>query len=188
MKDKRRTYYIISAVSLIVPLVIGFLFYSHNKTGTAAGWMTFLPHLNAAINSLTAVLLMTGFVFVKFKKIHVHRFIMTTSVFMGFIFVVSYLIYHYSTPGTVFGDTNHDRILDIAEAEAIGITRNIYLLVLFSHIVLAVLVVPFVLFAFYFALTDNIQRHKKTVRFALPVWLYVSLTGVLVYWMIRPYY
>jgi putative membrane protein len=188
MKNEPRTYYIISAVSLIVPLAVGFLFYSHNKNVNSAGWVTFLPHLNAAINSLTSVLLISGFGFVKFKRTRVHRFIMTTSVFMGIIFFISYLVYHYSVPGTVFGDTNHDRILDIAEAEAVGNSRNIYLLVLFSHIVLAAMVVPFVLFAFYFALTDNIQRHKKTVRFALPVWLYVSLTGVLVYWLIRPYY
>ena len=104
------------------------------------------------------------------------------------LFLVSYIIYHATSESTIFGDSNGNGILEMEEADQIGPLRKIYLAILFSHILLAAVVVPFVLFAFYFALTDRFEKHKKTVRFTLPVWLYVSVTGVVVYLMISPYY
>jgi len=83
---------------------------------------------------------------------------------------------------------NQDGVLDNDEALRIGSFRSVYLLILLSHILLAIIVVPFVLFAFYFALTEKFDRHKKVVRFTLPIWLYVSVSGVVVYLLIRPYY
>ena len=113
---------------------------------------------------------------------------MSSAFFLGVLFLVSYLLYHSTSDSTVFGDINSNGMLDDYEAEQVGSMRMIYLFILLSHIFFAVLVVPFVLFAFYFALTDRIEKHRKTVRFTLPLWLYVSVTGVLVYLMIRPYY
>ncbi len=113
---------------------------------------------------------------------------MTTAFFLGILFLISYILYHSTTSSTIFGDVNRDGILDEAETVLAGGMRSIYLLILLSHILLAIIVVPLVLFAFYFALTDKFDKHKKIVRFTLPIWLYVSVSGVAVYLLIRPYY
>lgn len=188
MKNERIPFFVLILISVIVPAVVALLLFTNNKTGSATGWISYLPHFHAAVNALTVILLITGYTMIKMKKIRWHRMIMTTSFIMGILFLVSYLLYHSSAPPAVFGDINHDGFLDINEANIVGNTRNIYLLILLSHIVLAALVVPFVLLAFYFALTRKFNRHKKIVKFALPVWLYVSVTGVIVYLMISPYY
>ncbi len=188
MKNEKVPYVLLILLSVIIPSVVGVMLYFNHKTGTASGWVSFLPHFHASINALTALLLITGFIMIKMKKVRWHRLIMTTAFIMGILFLVSYILYHISAPPAIFGDTNHDGYLDLSEAAVVGNTRNIYLLILLSHIVMAVMVVPFVLFAFYFALTGKFERHKKVVRFALPIWLYVSITGVIVYLMIMPYY
>ncbi len=188
MKNEKVPYLLLILISIIIPLVVAFLLFTHHGTGNAAAWISFLPHFHAAVNAMTTLFLITGFILIKFKKIRWHRMAMTTSFFMGVLFLVSYIIYHYATPPAIYGDANHDGFLDLTEAAAVGNMRNIYLLILFSHIVMAVMVVPFVLFAFYFALTKKFHHHKKIVRFALPIWLYVSVTGVIVYLMIMPYY
>jgi len=117
-----------------------------------------------------------------------HKKAMSTAFFLGVLFLISYILYHSTTSSTLFGDINHDGNLDEDEATLVGSLRLIYLLVLLSHILLAIIVVPFVLFAFYFALTEKIDKHKRIVRFTLPIWLYVSVSGVVVYLLIRPYY
>lgn len=188
MKNTKVPYLILILISITVPGLVGFLLFSGRQPASAAGWISYLPHFHASVNALTTVLLLTGYVLIKLKKIRWHRMIMTTSFMMGILFLISYVVYHYSAPPAVFGDANHDGYLDLSEAAMVGNARNIYLLILLSHIVMAVLVVPFVLFAFYYALTERFNRHKKIVRFALPIWLYVSVTGVIVYLMIMPYY
>lgn len=188
MKNERIPYFILILISVIVPSVVALLLFTNSKTGAATGWISFLPHFHAAVNALTVILLIAGYTMIRLKRIRWHRMIMTTAFIMGILFLISYIIYHSSAPPAVFGDANHDGFLDINEAGIVGNTRNIYLLILLSHIVLAALVVPFVLFAFYFALTGKFNHHKKIVKFALPVWLYVSITGVIVYLMISPYY
>ncbi|MEL7006832.1 MAG: DUF420 domain-containing protein, partial [Bacteroidota bacterium] len=104
------------------------------------------------------------------------------------LFLVSYIIYHSSSQSVKFGDINGDGSLSVKELEMIGSSRGAYLFILFSHILLSIGVVPLVLFAFYYALTGKIEKHKKLVRWTFPVWLYVSITGVIVYLMINPYY
>ena len=188
MNNERIPYLVLILLSLIVPLTVGLLLFFNHSSGSITGWISFLPHLHASINALTTILLITGYILIKLKIIRWHRMVMTTSFIMGVIFLVSYIIYHSSAPSTIYGDINHDGFLDLSEASVVGNTRNIYLLILLSHIVMAVMVVPFVLFAFYFALTGKFNRHKKIVKFALPVWLYVSITGVIVYFMIMTYY
>ena len=103
-----------------------------------------------------------------------HRISMMSAFVLGSLFLVSYVIYHSMADSTTFGGE--------------GWIRPVYYFLLLSHILLAIVVVPFVLFAFYFALTDKIEKHKKIVKYTFPIWLYVSVTGVLVYLMISPYY
>ena len=98
------------------------------------------------------------------------------------------MIYHSSVDSVKFGDLDHDGMLSAEESLQVGNTRLIYLLVLASHILLSIVEVPLVLFAFYYSLNNQIDRHKKIVRFTFPIWLYVSITGVIVYLMVKPYY
>lgn len=178
---------IIYAISIIVPLLVALLLFSPLKLGLA-GWVKMLPSFNAMINSTTTVLLIAAFFAIKAKRIVLHRNLMLTSLTLGALFLVSYILYHSSTATTIFGDIDHNGTLDPSELAQLGNSRLVYLIILLSHIALSFAVVPLVLMAFYFALSDQIDRHKKIVRFTFPIWLYVSITGVIVYLMISPYY
>ncbi|MEQ8336823.1 MAG: DUF420 domain-containing protein [Cyclobacteriaceae bacterium] len=174
-------------VSIAVPALVAVLLFSPLKFEMAE-WVKYLPTLNAILNSTTSVLLIAAFFAIRAKKINLHRNLMLTSLALGALFLISYVLYHSTSESTVFGDIDHNGILDEDEAVTVGSSRVIYLSVLLSHIGFSIVVVPFVLMAFYYALSDQISRHKKIVKFTYPIWLYVSLTGVLVYLMIRPYY
>jgi len=137
-------------------------------------WLYSLPFYNSIINTLTAILLVLGVFFVKNEKVKFHKLSMAGAFLLGCIFLILYVIYHSNAPSTKFGGN--------------GAVRYIYFFFLLSHILLAFLVVPLVLSAVYFALSENIERHRKIVKFTFPVWLYVSISGVIVYFMIRPYY
>jgi len=179
---------IIVILSMLIPIIVALLLFMPDKMSLSGNWQMALPHLNGIINTITAVILVFGFIMIRNKRIEVHKKAMSSAFFLGVMFLVSYLIYHSTSDSTVFGDVNRNGFLDENEAGQVGFIRMIYLFILLSHIFLAVIVVPFVLFAFYFALTNKIEKHKKTVRFTLPIWLYVSVSGVLVYLMIKPYY
>lgn len=179
---------IISILSVVIPVAVAVLLFSPAKLQVESDWIGFLPHLNAAINTFTAIALMAALVFIKNKQIKYHEAAMYVAFALGAVFLISYVVYHASAASTVFGDINRNGILDENEALAIGSMRSVYLMILLSHIVLAAVVVPFVLLALYFALTGKYGRHRKIVKFAYPIWLYVSITGVVVYLMISPYY
>jgi putative membrane protein len=186
---KEKTYIrLIGVLSVVVPLLVAVLLFMPTKVNVGAEWVSFLPHLNAVINSATSLALVAGLVFIKQKNIAYHRMSMMTAFILGGIFLVSYVIYHSTSESTVFGDLNGNGVLEATESAAVGSARTIYLIVLISHIVLAAIVLPFVLMAMYYALTDKIKQHKKIVKLAFPIWLYVSVTGVIVYLMISPYY
>ena len=174
-------------VSIAVPGLVALLLFSPVKL-EMAGWVKSLPTLNAILNSTTSVLLIAALFAIRARKINLHRNLMLTSLILGALFLISYVIYHSTSESTVFGDIDHNGVLDDSEAAAVSTSRMIYLIVLLSHIGFSIVVVPFVLIAFYYALSDQVSRHKKIVKFTYPIWLYVSLTGVLVYLMIRPYY
>jgi putative membrane protein len=180
--------YIILTASIIIPLIVGILLFLPGKSTFEGNWNLLLPHINGTINTVTALMLVLGFIMIRNGKVDLHKSAMSTAFILGAIFLVSYLLYHSTAESTVFGDMNGNGILEDQEAASVGAVRTVYLFILLSHIAFAVIVVPFVLFAFFFALTDKIEKHKKTVRFALPIWLYVSVSGVVVYLMIRPYY
>lgn len=133
-----------------------------------------LPLLNAFINATCTVLLLASFYFIRKKNILMHKRINITAFFLSSAFLVSYIIYHFFSEETKFPADNPIRFL--------------YLFILATHIVLAALILPFILMSFYFGLNMNVSRHKKVVRWSYPIWLYVTVTGVIIYLMISPYY
>ncbi|MFP4089721.1 MAG: DUF420 domain-containing protein [Cyclobacteriaceae bacterium] len=187
--NKEKSYLkLIWVLSLVVPLLVAVLLFMPTKLDLGGDWVKWLPHFNAVINSATSLALIAGLVYIKQKKIKQHRNSMMAAFVLGGLFLISYVIYHSTSESTVFGDINGNGLLEASESAAIGSQRIVYLVILLSHIVLAAIVLPFVLLALYYALANKIERHRKVVRFAYPIWLYVSVSGVIVYLMISPYY
>ena len=180
-----RAIYIISAA---IPIVVAFLILFPAKLNLTGDWVKSLPGFHAIINSTTVLTLVGALISIRKGNVTLHRSFMFASLILGVFFLISYILYHSSQPSVKFGDLDHDGIVSELELTQAGATRTVYLIILASHILLSILVVPFVLLAFYFALTDQIPRHKKMVKYTFPVWLYVSITGVVVYLMIEPYY
>ena len=143
---------------------------------------------NAIINSCVAVLLVIALVAVKSKNYTLHKNLMMTAMLLSILFLVSYICHHLFAGETRFGDVNHDGIVSDMEKAAVGSTRMIYYILLGTHIPLAGIILPFILFSAYRALTGEFDKHKKLTRITWPIWFYVAVTGVVVYWMISPYY
>lgn len=188
--ESNKTYLrVIQVVSVVIPIVVAILLFApFNLALGDQAWVKALPGVNAVINSMTAILLVAALIAIKQKNIKLHRNLMLGALVLGTFFLVAYVIYHASTTSTVYGDLNHDGVLDDLERSEIGSMRGVYLFTLLSHIGLSIVVVPFVLLAFYYALSNQISKHQKIVKYTFPVWLYVSVTGVLVYLMISPFY
>jgi putative membrane protein len=148
----------------------------------------YLPELNAILNGACSVLLLLSLYFIRRKNIKVHKRINITAFCLSSLFLVSYIGFHYLAPETKYGDLNGDGILSPAESAAAGNVRYIYYVILISHIILAAGVLPLILLSFYRGLQMQVEKHKKLVRWAFPIWLYVTVTGVIVYLMISPYY
>ncbi|HEY0272619.1 MAG TPA: DUF420 domain-containing protein, partial [Chitinophaga sp.] len=111
-----------------------------------------------------------------------------TAIVLSALFLVSYVTYHSIAPTTLYGDLNHDGVVDAGEKALAGGVRYVYYLLLLSHIVLAAVIVPMVLFTALFAFQEKFRRHKKLARYTWPAWFYVAITGVIVYIMISPFY
>lgn len=159
------------------------------KIDLPAGWdFSFLPPFHATLNALTAVVLIAALYFVKQKKIELHRRAIYVAMGLSVLFLLSYVAYHFTSPATIFGDSNHDGVLSTEELAAIGSTRTFYLVLLLSHIALAALTLPFILFTFIRAYTNQIERHRKMAKWVFPLWLYVAITGPICYIMLIPYY
>lgn len=163
----------INIIAITIPVVVALLLGIRTKFDLGS-WTTALPHINAFINSFTALTLVIGFAAIRRGLKKVHKIFMLCSVALGSVFLVSYVLYHLSNPSTTFGGT--------------GWVAMVYYILLISHITLAAVVVFFVLKALYFAFTSDFEAHKKVVKWAYPIWLYVSITGVMVYILISPYY
>jgi putative membrane protein len=133
-----------------------------------------LPSLNAIINATCSVLLIASFMAIKKRNIALHKKLNLTTFALSAVFLVSYVLYHFFADETTYP----------AESPL----RPVYLFILFSHIILAALVLPLVLMSFYHGLLMNVEKHRKLVRWTFPIWLYVTVTGVIVYLMISPYY
>jgi putative membrane protein len=147
-----------------------------------------LPLFHAILNSSTAILLLASLYFIKNGQIKAHKTANLTAVVLSSIFLVSYVIYHASNPSTRFGDLNHDGILSGEERAQAGALRYVYYFILSSHIILSGVIIPLVLFTLQRAFQEKFDKHRKLARITWPVWLYVAVTGVIVYLMINPYY
>ncbi len=147
-----------------------------------------LPMLNAFLNGSCSLLLMASLWAIKKRNIELHKKLNLTAFLLSSLFLISYVTAHYFIPDTKFGDVNHNEVLEQTELALVSGIRPIYLVILLSHIFLAVIVLPMILLSFYYALKDDRVKHKKITRFSYPIWLYVTITGVVVYAMISPYY
>jgi putative membrane protein len=167
---------ILGTLGAVVPLLVAVLFYYKNifKIEGAGHYLHMLPAVNALLNSLTAVALLVGFYFIRQKNVLAHRAAMLTAFGLGGLFLISYVAYHSQVESTHYLGT--------------GALRYVYFGLLLTHISLAAVTVGLVLFTLYFALTGQYTKHQRIARWTFPVWLYVSITGVIVYFMIAPYY
>ncbi|WAC10641.1 DUF420 domain-containing protein [Dyadobacter pollutisoli] len=164
---------IINVLAIAIPVAVAVLLGIRQKIDLGE-WTKVLPHVIGMINSLTAVLLLLGYYFIRNNNLTAHRQMMTAAFLLGAVFLVCYILYHVSNESTPFGGE--------------GAIRPVYYFLLISHILLSIVVVWFVLRAVYFGYTNQILQHRKAVKWALPIWLYVSISGVIVYLMISPYY
>lgn len=188
-KDDKKAKTLIIVFSVIVFAAISILG-RYNLAGKIS--LPFDVHIfalaNGIINGIVAVLLLGGLVAVKQKNYQLHKRIMLTAMLLSVLFLISYICHHLFAGETIYGETDGVKGLSDAELTAAGSTRTLYLIILATHIPLAGLALPFILFAAYRALTGDYKKHKKIVRIIWPVWFYVAVTGVIVYWMIRRYY
>lgn len=169
-KNYNRLIYIVGAVLVIAVAVI----YVTPKVDMSGTVLDYLPALNASINGTVSVLLVIGYLLIRQKKIQAHRKVMTLSIVLSALFLVSYVLYHITHQETRFGGE--------------GTIKYIYLIILLTHILFATVIAPLVLISFTRALSERFDKHRKIARITLPLWLYVSVTGVIVYLMISPYY
>ena len=158
-------------VSILVPVVVAILF-TVRIPGVEP--LTFLPPIYAGINALTAILLIVSVILIKNKKRKLHALLMRICIGLSLLFLVMYITYHMTSDPTPFGGE--------------GAIKYIYFFILISHILLSIAVIPFVLITYVRAITNNIVMHKKIAKITFPLWLYVAVTGVIVYLMISPYY
>lgn len=170
MKGDRGTHRLIVALSILIPVAIGVLF----RVKIEGYDFSFLPPIYASINGVTALLLVAAFMAIKSRRVLLHRRLMKTCLFLSFCFLVMYVMYHMTSHSTPYGGE--------------GWIRNVYYFILVSHILLSVAAVPLVLLTLARALSGDFERHRALARFAFPVWLYVAVTGVIVYLMISPFY
>ena len=177
MESKQRNYtpFIWILTVIIIGVILGTNYLPRSTDGTIAGMdLTVLPLLNAVLNGITFILLVCALVMIKKKNIPAHRNFMLAAFGVTLIFFLSYLTYHAMAGSTSFG--------------AEGIMMYIYYIILISHIILAAILVPLSLITLGRGLNMNVRKHRKIARWTMPIWLYVSLTGVLVYLFISPYY
>lgn len=158
-------------LSIVIPLTVAILF-SVKIPGVER--MAFLPPIYATINGLTAILLVAAVFQIKKGNRKIHERIMKLCIVLSALFLVMYVTYHMTSDSTSYG--------------GLGVLRYVYFFILISHILLSIGVIPFVLITFVRALNGNFEKHKKIAKITFPIWLYVAITGVIVYLMISPYY
>ena len=166
---------LIIAVSILIPVVVAILFsVKLRDLGYDVAPLPFLPPVYATINGITAILLVFAVIAIKNGKRKTHEILMTGAIALSLAFLVMYVAYHMTTDSTTFGGE--------------GSIRYIYFFILITHIILSIAVIPMVLITYVRALAKTFDKHKKIARITFPIWLYVAVTGVVVYLMISPYY
>jgi putative membrane protein len=180
----------VAAVTVFV-IVVVFVLNRHFIPGPAKppAFTPYLPLLNALLNGTCTVLLLVSLYFIKQGNITVHKRLNILTFCLSSLFLVCYILFHYLMQhDTIYGDTDGDGILSPSERAAAGGMRTLYLSILTPHIILAAGVLPLILLSFYRGLQMQVAKHKKLVRWTFPIWLFVTVTGVIVYLMIKPYY
>lgn len=187
-KNDKKAKLLIWVVSFVVFAVVAAL----GKIPALKVDLGFDPHLfatvNAGLNFTVTLLLIAGLVAVKGGKYELHKKIMIIAMVLSVLFLVSYICHHLFAGDTKFGDLNHDNEISADEKALAGNLRIFYYVILITHIPLAGIILPFILFTAYRGLTAEFPKHKKLARITWPIWLYVAITGVLVYLLISPYY
>jgi putative membrane protein len=178
----------ITIISIVIPVVVAILFYLPRPNIEAGFNVHILPLFHAVLNSATAVLLLGSLFFIRRGQVKAHKVTNLIAVALSLVFLVSYVTYHFLAKSTKYGDLNHDYIVDATEKAALGGTSVVYYFILLTHIVLAAIIVPLVLFTLLRGFQSDFVRHKKIARYTWPIWFYVAVTGVIVYVMISPYY
>lgn len=161
---------LIIALSIIIPLTVAILF----KVKIEGFDFSFLPPIYASINGVTSILLLLALIAIKNGNRRVHETIMKVCIALSVAFLVMYVAYHMTSDPTAFGGN--------------GFVKYTYYFILITHIILSIAVIPLVMFTFVRALSQNFDRHRKLAKITFPIWLYVAITGVVVYLMISPYY
>tara|TARA_R110000765_G_scaffold73570_1_gene144194 strand:- start:3656 stop:4189 length:534 start_codon:yes stop_codon:yes gene_type:complete len=171
VKDERKFNKLIAVVSIIIPIVVAILFGVKLPNVEP---LSFLPPIYAAINGLTAVLLLVAVWAIKNGKEKLHQNLMATNIVLSLLFLVMYIAYHMTSDSTSYG--------------AEGVVRYVYFFILITHIVLSIALIPLVLRTYAMAYLKKFEDHRALAKYTFPVWLYVAVTGVVVYLMISPYY
>lgn len=159
------------AVSVVVLLLVGLMRRYKFDLGVD---FSFLPPIHASLNALCAVILLFAFYFIKNKQVENHRRAIYAAMACSALFLISYVLYHFTTPETTY--------------KGQGVVRTVYFFFLITHVVLAGVILPFILLTFTRAYTNQFERHRKMARWVFPLWLYVAVTGPICYLMLRPYY
>ncbi len=176
-ESSRSSKIFIIVASIAIPLLVSLLYLlpePSNVSPELRNTLNNLPRFNAIINGSTFFILIAALLAIKNKKVGLHKALMTTALILSALFLLSYVAFHLTTPSTKFGGE--------------GAIKTVYLVILLSHILLSAIVVPLVLISYVRGLSQKYDKHRKIARITLPIWLYVALTGVLVYLMISPYY
>jgi len=180
---------LIIAVSIIIPVVVAILFGVKLKDfGYDVEPLSMLPPVYATINGITAIVLVWAVLAIKKGNQKLHERLMTFAIALSVAFLVMYVAYHMTADSTKFGDLNHDGVLDLAESAKVGSIRYLYFIILITHILLSIAIIPLVLITYVRALAQRFDRHRKIAKITFPIWLYVAVTGVIVFLMISPYY
>jgi putative membrane protein len=179
---------VIIFVSIAIPAAVAFLILVPGAKIDLGFNTRSLPLFHAILNSSTAILLIASLYFIRHGQVKAHRRANWTAVVLSTVFLISYVIYHASNPSTRFGDLNHDGVLSDSEKQQAGFLRYVYYVILSSHILLSGVIIPFVLFTLQRAYQRRFPQHRRLARITWPLWLYVAVSGVVVYIMISPYY
>jgi putative membrane protein len=175
LENEKKYNKLIIALSVIIPLAVAALFgVNLRNLGFDVEPLTFLPPIYASINALTAILLLVSLWAIKNQKRGLHEILNKIAIACSLLFLVMYVAYHMTSDSTPYGGE--------------GVIRYVYFFILITHIALSIVVIPFVLITYVRAITNNFERHKKIAKITFPIWLYVAVTGVIVYAMISPYY
>jgi len=186
-KNDRLANWLIGIFSLVVFIVVVIL--GKFKLEVELGFdVHIFAAINAFVNATIAVVLVAALIAVKNQRYELHKKLMMGALVLSVLFLLSYIAHHLLAGEAKYGDANHDGIVDEAEKLAAGTMRVVYLIILITHIILAAIILPFILFTAYRGLTSEFPAHKKLAKITWPLWFYVAVTGPIVYFMISPYY